>query len=49
MDAMIKKNTGNNLECSNCSDDIKLGDEYALLEDGTFMCIRCFDSAYNSI
>lgn len=46
MDAMIKKNTGNNLVCSNCSDDIKPGDEYAVQEDGSLLCFDCYDFAY---
>lgn len=47
MDELLRKNTGEEtLECSNCSDKIKPGDEYALLEDGTVLCTGCFDFAY---
>ena len=34
------------LECENCGADIETGDEYIELEDGSILCLECFDSAY---
>ena len=36
----------NPLKCGNCYRMIKIGDEYALLEDGTNRCMGCFDHLY---
>lgn len=47
MNDLIRVNTGKEiLECSNCSDDIEHGDEYALFEDKTVLCLGCYDFAF---
>lgn len=47
MDDLLRINTSQEtLECSNCSDDIEPGDEYAVEEDGSILCVGCFDMAY---
>lgn len=43
---ICKNETDQALECSNCGDDIKPDEEYALLEDGTILCLGCYDSAF---
>lgn len=47
MDEMIRVNDSEEtFECSNCSEEIEPGDEYAVTEEGKILCLGCFDFAY---
>ena len=46
MNAKLLKNTEDAKECSNCREIIETDEEYAIQEDETILCYRCYSHQY---